>query len=75
VTRQQKGDHEVAKFNSANPVGTEVRYWRMGKEGEPTGTGKTRSEAWLMGGHTAVVLIEGTSGAIALTHVEVVKNG
>lgn len=68
----QDGAQQVADWNAAHPVGTLVRYWRGIREGEPSGTGPTRSEAWLLSGHTPVVLIDGTSGGIALTHVEVV---
>jgi hypothetical protein len=59
-------------WNTLYPVGTLVRYWRMAKEGEPTGEGKTRSIAWECCG-TPIVLIEGNSGGIALTHVEIVQ--
>lgn len=65
----------VEQWNRYHPVGTLVRYWRMDRRGEPSGTGKTRSRAWLLGGHSAVVLIEGTSGGIALSHVDVVSIG
>lgn len=30
---------------------------------------KTRSDAWLMGGHTAVIMVEGISGAHILERV------
>jgi len=60
----------VDAFNAAHPVGTTVNYWRGVREGKPSGTGPTRSDAQLLSGHTAVVWIEGTSGCIALTHVE-----
>jgi hypothetical protein len=56
-------------FNRKHPVGTPVKYWRGFKEGEPSGKGKTRSEAQLMCGG-AVVWIAGCSGCIAITHVE-----
>lgn len=63
---------EVEGFNRAFPVGTLVRYWRGVREGDPSGTGRTRSAAWLLSGHGSVQ-IEGTSGSIALTHVEPVE--
>jgi len=62
----------VRQWNKYHPVGTEVRYWRMDRWGEPSGTGKTRSIAQLLSRHTPVVWIEGCSGSIALTHVDVV---
>lgn len=59
----------VDEFNAAHPVGTRVRYWRGVREGEGA-VGQTPCEAWLLGGHSPVVRITGTSGAIALTHVQ-----
>lgn len=59
----------VAAWNERYPVGTLVHYWRGARHGEPR-TGTTRSAAWPLGGHTPVVAIGGTSGAIALTHVQ-----
>jgi len=58
----------VAWFNEVCPVGSPVYYWPGVREGEPR-KGVTRSAAWLLGGHTPVVLIEGYAGGIALTHV------
>jgi len=61
----------VASWNSLYPIGTPVRYWRGIRAGEGR-TGVTRSAAMLLGGHTPVVWIDTTSGAIALTHTEVI---
>lgn len=33
---------------------------------------KTRSEAWLLGGHTAVILVEGFTGAMMLSRVSTI---
>lgn len=60
--------NEAERFNQENPVGSPVRYWpgaRVG-DGRPS---KTRTPAWVMGGHTAVVSVEGYAGGIALSHV------
>jgi hypothetical protein len=59
----------AAKWNDRFPVGTVVRYWTSTRDGVGK-VGKTRSEAEVMGGHTAVVWIEGCSGCVALTHVQ-----
>ena len=64
---------EADSFNRRVPVGTMVRYWKMDRRGEPTGTGKIRHEATVLSGHTAVGWIEGCSGCVAITHIEVVK--
>lgn len=58
----------VAWFNEVCPVGSPVFYWPGAREGEPTES-VTRSEAWLLGGHTPVVMVEGYPGGIALSHV------
>lgn len=65
------GAEAVGKFNEVAPVGTPVVFW----PGVRKGAGRpsvTRSAAWLMGGHTPVVAVEGYAGGIALTHVEIV---
>jgi hypothetical protein len=60
----------VEAWNAAHPVGTVVSYWKGVRVGPSTGSAATRSEAQMLGGHTAVVWLEGVSGCIALTHVE-----
>jgi len=62
---------EVDSFNAQVPVGTLVAYWRGARAGEPSGRGKIHHAATIIGNHTAVTWIEGCSGAIALTHVQV----
>lgn len=62
----------VDGFNRQNPIGTPVtRYRRMNplRDGVET---KTRSEAWLMGGHTAMVMVEGVAGGVAVESVVVI---
>lgn len=62
------------KFNRQFPVGTRVRYWTGAREG----MGKvsvTRSEAQVLGGHTAVVWVDGyrdgdPPACIALSHIQ-----
>lgn len=51
----------VNDFNQRWPVGSEVMLKEDGKD-ELTRT-KTRSEAYVMCGHTPVVFLEGISGA------------
>ncbi len=59
----------VDAFNAAHPIGTPVKFWPGLREGDGLDS-QTRSGAWLVGGHTPVVLIENYAGGIALTHVE-----
>lgn len=61
----------VDAWNAAHPIGTLVRYWTGVREGEGR-TGRTRSAAELLGGHTPVVWVTGPVGCVALGHVEVV---
>lgn len=58
----------VDVWNDVVPIGSPVHYWPgiLGGDGAKS---VTRSQAWLLGGHTPVVLVEGYSGGIALTHV------
>lgn len=66
--RNGKNTEAVEQFNRHVPESTPVLYW----PGERLGEGvlsRTRSAAWLLGGHTPVVMVEGYAGGIALTHV------
>ncbi|MGW2594815.1 zinc finger domain-containing protein [Streptomyces sp. NPDC001515] len=59
----------VARWNKAHPVGTPVRVWPGVREGDGTLT-RTRSAAEVLGGHTAVVWVDGEGACIALSHVD-----
>lgn len=60
----------VDELTAKYPVGTPCRYWTGAREGE--GKQGTIRSAWaILGGHTVVVWIEGCSGCVAETHVEV----
>ena len=62
---------EVSDFNERHPIGTPVIYHRLIhplRDPRPT---KTRSEAWVMGGHSAMVLVDGVSGGVSLEAVTV----
>jgi hypothetical protein len=69
--REKKAQKECDQFNAANPVGTNVLYWKGVREDGPSGVAPTRSEAQVLGGHTSVVWVKGEGGCIALSHVEV----
>lgn len=72
-TRDALSEHQtVDAWNREHAVGVKVKYWKGVKRDAPSGEGATRSEAY-MASDTACVLIEGVSGCIALSHVEVVK--
>lgn len=58
----------VDHWNKTVPIGTPVQVANdFGKVSDT----KTKSEAWLLGGHTPVVLLEGISGGYSLERVRV----
>lgn len=60
------------QWNARHPVGTPVLYWPFlpPVTDVPPVDSKTRSEAWALGGGHAVVLIEGKSGGVFLSHLD-----
>ncbi|MDQ3562705.1 MAG: hypothetical protein M3436_00720 [Pseudomonadota bacterium] len=53
----------VEEWNATYPVATRVIVTLDSGKGMDT---KTRSEAWLLGGHTAVVMVDGIVGGYNL---------
>lgn len=70
---QLSGAMTAPAWNAAHPVGTAVRYWPIWPPvpSVPPVDSHTRSEAWPLGDGTVVVLIEGKTGGVALSHVEI----
>lgn len=68
----RKEEQFVREWNADHPIGTPIRFWPLSRGEDPVYHGRTRSEAWLLGGHSAVVLTTNYSGAVALSHVEVI---
>jgi hypothetical protein len=62
----------LERWNEQHPTGTRVRYWKGAKRGAPSGEAVTRGKATLMC-NVPVAWLEGVSGCIALSHVEVVS--
>lgn len=66
----------AAEFNARFSVGTPVfAYPGARPEGDRSGerlVTRTRSAAEVLGGHTAVVWVDGHSACIALTHIDVI---
>ncbi len=56
-------------WNSRYPAGTRVTAYPITRDDAGIET-TTRSEAWTLGGHTPVVLVDGYAGGIALSHVD-----
>lgn len=64
----------VKDWNKKNPVGTKVNYLSNSnlsnlKKVET----KTRSQAWVMGGHSAMVMVESIAGGVSLDFVELIN--
>lgn len=66
MTSQEK---EVQAWNDKYPVGQQVEVRKDLGEIEQT---RTRSEAWVLSGHTAVIMLEGISGAYLLNRVRAI---
>ena len=61
----------VEAWNKKHPEGTDVSVRR--DDGTATVT-KTRSPAWLLGGHTAVVMVDGIAGGYLLERVSPIRS-
>jgi hypothetical protein len=59
------------EFNAHYPVGTRVAAYPITRDDKPLLT-HTRSVAWTLGHGAAVVSVNGYTGGIALTHVDVI---
>jgi hypothetical protein len=70
VRKGNLGAQEVANFNARCVVGQRVELLNDHGKVEHT---KTTSEAWLLGGHTPVVKVEGRSGCYLLNRITPIK--
>jgi hypothetical protein len=57
------------EWNAAHPVGTPVIRYKLVNPLEDGTATKTRSEAWVMSGHSAMVMVEGVAGGVVLESV------
>lgn len=64
-------ERRCREWNDAHGVGTEVRYHPVIFLPEHRLT-KTRSKAYVMGGHSAVLFVEGEAGCVSLDAVKAV---
>lgn len=60
-------------WNELYPIGTQVEYHPIIGDPEHRIT-RTRSAAYVLSGHTAVVFVEGISGCVALEAVRAVTS-
>jgi hypothetical protein len=70
MTVQPRRNDDVRKWNTTYPVGTKVRFWPHGRDGECR-EGVTQCGAWPRAG-VPVIGIRGYPPAIPLVDVEVV---
>lgn len=61
---------KVDAWNAANKIGVDVAYRRDNGKAILT---KTRTEAQMLSGHTAVVWLENVSGCVDLTRVNAIE--
>jgi hypothetical protein len=62
-----KAEQQANKWNDQNKVGIDVLLTDDFGDIHET---QTRSEAWTLGGHTAVVMVEGRSGGYLLERIK-----
>lgn len=63
---------ECQRWNERNPIGTRVLVQKDNGVKYPT---RTRSEASVLSGHSAVIYLEGISGCYLLSRVTVAEEG
>jgi hypothetical protein len=69
IPTQKELAAQASQWNLSYPIGTPVmRYKLINPLREGTET-KTRSEAWVMGGHSVMIMVEGVSGGVLLESV------
>lgn len=73
--RAARGDTMTAgRFNELYPVGTPVNAYPAARPEDDKDCARiatrTRTPAWVLSGHTPVVMVEGHGACIALTHVD-----
>ena len=69
MSKQNKLEAGASRWNANYPPGTPVTRYRLIEPlREPEET-RTRSEAWVMGGHSVMVMVEGVSGGVLLESV------
>ena len=65
-------DNRCQQWNATCPKGTKVRYFSIACEDLKFVETTTRSEAWIIGGDSLVVMLDGVSGCVACDHIQLV---
>jgi hypothetical protein len=63
----RKAEKECERFNNTVQVGDFVEYSEV-RGDPPQGVFKTRTQAQVLSGHTAVVWLEGKAGCVCVSH-------
>lgn len=69
--RLKEATDAAEAFNKRYPIGTSVTYYELIEPLAKPRTTHTRSEAWVMGGHSAMIMVDGISGGVCLDHIRV----
>jgi hypothetical protein len=67
---KERATGSCSAWNQYYPAGSRVRVYRMLGDESSAIDSTTTSQAWVMGGHSARVMIQGLSGGHCLTHVK-----
>lgn len=68
---QKQLNAQVAEWNATHPIGTMVSFENIRGAGE-THRGKSKTEASVLNGSSAVIWIEGKSGCVMLSHCKAI---
>lgn len=60
---------QVANWNQNHPIGTKVMRYKFIDPLEGGNETQTRSEAWVMEKHSAMVMVNGVAGGVCLESV------
>ena len=66
-----RAEREAAAWNASVPIGAEIEYRMV--PGAPPMRYTTRCEAYVMGGHTAVVMLNDKRGCVAINACRAVE--
>ncbi len=69
-TNLKKLEAEAAEWNQSYPIGTPVTRYKLINPLRMGNETKTRSQAWVMGGHSVMIMVDGVSGGVLLESVK-----
>jgi hypothetical protein len=70
IPKLEKLTATAEEWNAAYPVGTPVTRYKLIRPLEEGVETRTRSKAWVMGGHSVMVMVEGHAGGVVLESVQ-----